>query len=166
MSLKIINNLKSKAFVNIKKRKWSIFAFISFFIIFIGSVSAATFFSSKRESSIIVVDDNDYLNQYTNLNIVDALTKVKDKNNLIDFTLENNDYVYYFSDALIKDNIIDVIKKAIRLIYWFKDDIDEYNISARYYIHQGRKRVEFNIFLYNKTISNKKFKSMFILEVY
>lgn len=167
MSLKIISKeYRAKLINNIRKRKWNILAFVCFLAIFVGSVSAATIFSGKKDSTIVVDDNNSYSNQYINLDLVDVLYKVKDKNNLVDFYIENNRYVYYFSDDLIQDNIITIIKKAVRLLYSFKDDIDDYNINARYYMHQGRKKVEFNIFLYNKNISNKKFKSMFILEVY
>ena len=167
MSLKIISKeYRPKIINNIRKRKWNILTFVCFLAIFVGSVSAATIFSGKKDSTIVVDDNNSYSTQYINLDLVDVLYKVENKNNLVDFYIENNRYVYYFSDDLIQDNIITIIKKAVRLLYSFKDDIDDYNINARYYIHQGRKKVEFNIFLYNKNISNKKFKSMFILEVY
>ena len=167
MSLKIISKeYRPKIINNFRKRKWNILTFVCFLAIFVGSVSAATIFSGKKDSTIVVDDNNSYSNQYINLDLVDVLYKVENKNNLVDFYIENNRYVYYFSDDLIQDNIITIIKKAVRLLYSFKDDIDDYNINARYYIHQGRKKVEFNIFLYNKNISNKKFKSMFILEVY
>lgn len=167
MSLKTISkDTKIKIVKTFKKRKWSIFAFVCFLTIFIGSVSAATIFSNKKDSTIIVDEDNNFTNQYTNLSIIEELKKIKEKNNLVDFYIENNIYTYYFSEDLIQQNIINIIKKAVSQLYWFKDDVDDYNISARYYIHQGRKKVEFNIFLYNKNIPNKKFKSMFILEVY
>lgn len=134
---------------------------ISYFliIIFIGSaiVTFISVFNNKTINNVIDddtnKDDSQFINiaqDFSNKYYIEQIT-----------TFQSNTGEYFFDKDLIKENILQIIKSILLYDNEFDDSPDDYNKIVRYLIDSSKKELTINLFLYNKLIKSKRFKSYF-----
>lgn len=112
------------------------------------------FFLNKNSTSDKILED-DFDDAFINIDMNDEL-----KNQNLGILV--NKKTKRFSDNQIKNNFGDLVKKTI--IYtdgFINEDINDYLIKILYNLNESKNNLKANIFLYNKKVKNKKFKSFF-----
>lgn len=119
-----------------------------------GAIFSFVFFLNKDNTSDKILED-DFDDAFINIDMNDEL-----KNQNLGILV--NKKTKRFSDNQIKNNFGDLVKKTI--IYtdgFINEDINDYLIKILYNLNESKNNLKANIFLYNKKVKNKKFKSFF-----
>lgn len=71
-----------------------------------------------------------------------------------------------FSKENVKNNLMRLSKNSIDNCSDFKsENINNYDLKLRYFINKELNNIKVNIFMYNKLIKNKKFKTFYRLYI-
>lgn len=149
--------------LNSKKTK----SFIYFFISILACASIVTFISFFVEKEIKVknykvnVNDDFENDSMINLNLGKEIINNNNLEKLVKFNQKQNNY--FFNKKNIDTNIFDILNIILYKNNKFNDDPNTYKKILKYKFLNNNKEVIFNLFLTNKLIKSKKFKSYFKL---
>lgn len=138
-------------------KKYKIIGIIFLIIVLVPSIIGVLLIFSNSNVNNKTNINNDYeLNEFNNISVY----KYINKNSLKDLLKNNNSNE--MSKTNIEKNLGKIIKNAFSNSNEFKNEnIDDYNLKIRYQINDQENDLKINIFLYNKLIKNKKYKSSF-----
>lgn len=138
-------------------KKYKIIGIIFLIIVLVPSIIGVLLIFSNSNVNNKTNINNDYeLNEFNNISVY----KYINKNSLKDLLKNNNSNE--MSKTNIEKNLGKIIKNAFSNSNEFKNEnIDDYNLKIRYKINDQENDLKINIFLYNKLIKNKKYKSSF-----
>ncbi len=133
---------------------------VCFSALVIGSIfGIASIFLNENNSS-----NNDYDNsEYDEFIFISIENEIKQQN--LNSLLEDSN-VQKFSQNKIRNNIMRISRNSIDNSNDFKsENINDYEIRLRYFLNDEFNDLKINIFMYNKLIKNKKFKTFYRLYI-
>ncbi len=133
---------------------------VCFSALVIGSIfGIASIFLNENNSS---KNDNDN-SEYDEFIFISIENEIKQQN--LNSLLEDSN-VQKFSQNKIRNNIMRISRNSIDNSNDFKsENINDYEIRLRYFLNDEFSDLKINIFMYNKLIKNKKFKTFYRLYI-
>lgn len=123
----------------------------------------STFFSNKNNENLSDQINGESENlESIKISLENEISNEK-YNKLISFSGDKE--IWYFDIEKIKKNIINIIKESLNNNSYFKNNINNYKIICKFSISENKNKVIFNIFIYNKNNSSKKYHSFFALNI-
>lgn len=116
--------------------------------------------SNNNENNNNSNESEENLNDYDDLDITKEIVSDSNLNNLTIFSPKEE---YIFNKPKIDKNIVSIINNALLKSTNFTDEITNYRKIVRYMISANKKELIINLFLYNKIIKTKRYKSFFKL---
>lgn len=135
-------------------KKYKIISIIFLSIILIPSIIGVLIATSNSNISKENIENNYEINEFNEINISQNINKENLKDLLV------NKKSTKMSKINIEKYLGKIIKNAFSNTFEFRNEnIDDYNLKIRYNLNEQENDLKINIFLYNKSIKNKKYKS-------
>ncbi|WP_412032181.1 hypothetical protein [Malacoplasma muris] len=133
---------------------------VCFSALVIGSIfGIASIFLNENNSSNNYYDNS----EYDEFIFISIENEIKQQN--LNSLLEDSN-VQKFSQNKIRNNIMRISRNSIDNSNDFKsENINDYEIRLRYFLNDEFNDLKINIFMYNKLIKNKKFKTFYRLYI-
>lgn len=135
-------------------KKHKIISIIFLITILIPSILWVSIALSKTNLNKENIEQDFEINEFNNINISNNFNK-ENLNNLL--ITKNSKKM---SKINIEKHLGKIIKDAFSNSFEFRNEnIDDYNLKIRYKLNEYENDLKINIFLYNKSIKNKKYRS-------
>lgn len=155
-----INLLKKLKFSRIKNI--SFFLLICFSTVSIASFIALFYGSNLKNSNQDNENNNTLETDYLYLNFSE---KDINKTNIKNMVIFKDNFGYIFDKSLINNNLGNFIDQLLTKNINFTDNINDYLKVVKYQISDDKKSLIINLFLYNRLLKIRRFKSFFQINI-
>lgn len=135
-------------------------------VILIGSslvTFISVFYNKSFDINAIEDSENDNALEFKNINIASKFENNFYGEQITSYSKSKNQYL--FDKQKINSNFFNIVNSILKYDKDFNDDPNDYEKVLRYNILDNQQEIIINLFLYNKLLKSKRFKTFFKLSI-